>query len=359
MKTWGLAALAVLLAAGMGAGPTLAGGGDDCTCNNLESLQQDYQNAIYLEKFMRKLSEKLKAWETTELEQKAKGLGSVDIAMTSSAKLKIASETAVRLPFPKVKGYKGPERISMESPSCEQSKAELDALVAGSPCKGMAEAALAHELSHQEICRTMGAATYWARPGSEKALEEAERYKEQARFLKGELGRVLDKAEITFKGDWRYTVAGEGMEIIYNYEFASKDIGPTSSAGDQWSFVGTGEAGNAIESFKAQGMSCTSEGQVTNAFTVTMDTDGLTFGLGYSEQNSGGDLVIRCDMGGSMAMPTGDTASGQFTTKQPLRAGDNELPNAWADTIMAMAAAGGMSITGVPRTVLNVSCPKP
>ena len=69
----------------LAAGAAFAGPGDECSCNTLESLQQEYQNAVYLEKFFRDLSGGLKDWETREAAKKAIGQGEPVRKASSSA----------------------------------------------------------------------------------------------------------------------------------------------------------------------------------------------------------------------------------------------------------------------------------
>ena len=357
-----LGALAVaVLALGVADKPALAGP-PACTCQNLESLQQEYQNAVFLEGYMQRLAAQLKAEE-----ERLKGLKlstntdpdqNLNIVATV-AQVRTAYEKAnLHLPFPATKGYTGPERVPMSPGTCEQAQADLDAMEQGSPCEAIADMALAHELGHRDICDRLGAPAYWGRMLSEIALEEAGMYKIQAGNLKGELRRVLEASEITLKGEWRHVISGGDVELTYFYQFQSGDIGGASK-GDTWTMAGKGETQNSIESMKIPGVSCTSSGAVRNDFEVAVTTDGLTFGLDYADRNTGGDLKLICDGGMSMVVPTGEASSGKLASGQPLVAGDNPVPNAWADAMMALAASEGMSISGEPKTVLSVTCKSP
>ena len=334
-----------------------------CTCQNLESLQQEYKNAAYLEQFMRQMAEVLRAEE-----QRLRGLKSTsnsdpdkDLAIqpTVLALRDGYIRKTMKLPFPKVKDYTGPTEVNMPYGSCEQSKDDLAAMKAGSPCEAIADATAAHELMHRELCRAMGSEAYWDRLPSVKALEEAERYRAQAANMKSELGRVIEAADVRLHGEWRHVIAGQGVEIIYFFQFESGDLTASSQAGDRWTFSGTGETQNMLESMTAPGVRCTSSGAYRNSFTVAMDTDGLSYGLDYREEVKGSDLRVTCNGGMGMAVPTAESSSGRLGSSLPLVAGDNVVPNGWADTIMALAASEGMTITGEPKTVLSVTCAKP
>jgi hypothetical protein len=334
-----------------------------CTCENLESLQQEYRNAVYLEQFMRQMAEVLK---TEEL--RLKGLKSTsnndpdkDLAIqpTVLALRDRYMAANMRLPHPEVKGYTGPTEVTMPAGSCEQPEAVLRAMEDGSACEAIADATAAHELMHRDLCRAMGTEAYWDRLPSVKALEEAERYRAQAANMKSEIGRVLGASELRLRGEWRHVIAGQGVEIVYFYQFESGDLRGSSQSGDRWTFAGEGETQNTLESMKAPGLTCTSSGAYRNNFTVAMDTDGLTYGLDYREELKASDITVTCNGGMGMAVPTTESSSGRLGSSLPLAAGDNEVPNAWADAIVALAASEGMSVTGEPKTVLSVTCPKP
>jgi hypothetical protein len=338
-----------------------------CTCQNLESLQQDYQNAVYMEGFFRQKAAEMQAWETENYAKKVSRAGAsddgVDVRATSNAMLKAARETAIKPPFPAVKGYSGPLSVEMEVGTCKQSDAALKRMEDGSPCEALADAALAHELSHRDICTAMGAAAYWDRDASAFATEEADRYKAQAANLKAELGRVLEASEVKLRGEWRHALTGQGVEITYFYQFESGDMSRVSEGGERWAFSGEGETQNVLEGMKVPGVTCTGDGAIRNRFTVAMDTDGLSFGLDYTETNGGGDMTVTCrtpdGTGMGMALPSGGGSSGRLAALQPLVTGDNPLPNAWADAIKALAASEGMQVSGEPKTVLSVTCEKP
>lgn len=333
-----------------------------CTCQNLESLQQDYRNAVYLEGYMRKLSAYLKAEEDRLAGLKVSSNTDPDNDQLIVTRVGILKENYkkehMKLPFPKVKGYSGPTSVEMPFGSCKQDKAALDGLNNGSPCKAMADAAVLHELAHSNLCTAMGREAYWDRPASALALEEAGMYMQQAADLKSELRNVLEASKIEFRGIWRHTMSGQGMTVTYLYENQTGDIG-NASGGDTWTMTGKGETANSIESIKLPGMSCTSQGAVRNSMDVVMTTDGLTFGLDSRESRVAGEISLKCDRGGGMSMPTTDTGSGELTSGQALVAGDNPLPYGWATTIKLLMRMGGMEVTGDPDMVLSVTCPAP
>ena len=298
--------IAALLVMGLFAGPAIAEP-PACTCENLESLQQEYQNAVYLSSYMLALADHLKAAEIRQADLNTNNPTHRDAGVRVNQASMLAREAYgkanLRLPFATVKGYTGPLEVNMKTDSCSQDDKVLKAMEDGSPCKAIAIATLAHERTHTRICERMGKDNYWRRPPSEIALEEAEMYKLQAASLKADLRKVLGDAEVRLRGEWRHVLAGDGAEITYFYEFESQNLTGDAGAGDRWTLSGEGETRNSIESMVFPGVSCTSAGAVTNAFTVAMDTDGLTFGLEYADRNTGGDMSITCDGGMAMVMP--------------------------------------------------------
>jgi len=353
--------MAAVVAVGF-AGSALAGP-PECTCRNLESLQQDYQNAVFLEGYMRKLAEILAAEETrlTGLKNSSNSDPDSDVSiLTRTANMRDAYRNEnLNLPFPTVAGYTGPESVPMPFGTCQQEQALLDAMENGSPCAAIAAAALNHERGHRDLCNALGATAYWDRLLSVKTLEEADMYKQQASDLKAELRRVLDVSKVELVGSWRHTVDAQGqMVATYLEETQSGDIG-APSGGDTWTMTGQGNSSTTIESAKIAGMNCTPNGSINHDIDVAMTTDGLTFGLETQTRRTAGDVSLKCKGGFGMSMPTNDTGSGTVATNQPLVAGDNPLPAEWAETIKAMMSAGGVTITGEPDYKLVVSCEAP
>jgi hypothetical protein len=356
-------ALSGLLGATALAVPALAAP-PPCTCENLESLQQEYQNAVYLEKYMRDLAAVLKAEEVRLEGLKLSSNTDPDQNLSITATVGNLAEqyeaNNFRPPFWPAKDYTGPSDVKMPYGTCEQKQEDLDAMEAGSVCEAIAEAPLAHEAAHRHLCRdVLGPEAYWNRPLSEFKLEEAEMYKLQAENLKAELRRVLDAATIRLRGQWVHTVEAQRMmKVVYNYQTLSEDIGG-ASGGDSWTMAGSGETTNSIDQIVLAGMNCSSTGAIKQEFDVAMTTDGLTFGLELATRRVDGDVGIRCPGGMGMSLPTADAANGTIVSAQPLVLGDNALPTGWADTIKALMASGGVSVTGEPEMVLSVTCPAP
>jgi len=331
-----------------------------CTCQNLESLQQEYQNAVYLEGHKRRLAEHLKQVEAAQATlQKTDPThpNAGDSVGQTSANAGAAYEAANRrLPFPQPKDYKGPAEISMIPGQCQQPINDLNKMRDGSPCEAIADSALAHERAHVDICKSLGTEAYWGRMPSVFALEEAEMYKAQAANLKAELRRVLDVSDVRLSGEWLQTTTGHGIEMVYFYAFETGDISPSSSGRDSWTMTGEGETQNQMQSMRAPEVTCTSTGAVRWSLAVTMKTDGLTFGLDMTSTTLSNDQQVLCNDGIAMAFPTVDVNVKQLAVSQPLVSGDNPLSTAWADVAVAEMASAGMTLSGEPKAVLSVTC---
>ena len=198
----------------------------DCTCQNLTSLQQDYQNAVYLAEFFAQLSAHMEIYEDKFLERKETDpYFDKEFYSTSGAEKARYIDQKMRIPNT-VDGYTGPDDVAMRHDKCTQYEEELAGIEAGSPCKGIADAALNHEAMHRKICEEMTIEAYWNRPQSELMAEEVQGYKQQARELKDELGHVLDEATIIYDGDWTFDLNIGGMaQYVYSYTGESEDIG--------------------------------------------------------------------------------------------------------------------------------------
>ncbi len=214
----------------------------DCTCQNLTSLQQDYQNAVYLAEFFAQLSAHMEIYEEEFLERKETDpYFDKEFYSTTGAEKARYIEQQMRIPNT-VEGYTGPDDVAMKYGTCEQIDIELDQMEAGSPCKAIADAALNHEAMHRRICNEMTKAkqNYWDRRQGEFAAEEAKAYEQQAGELKDELRRVLDEATITYEADWTFDLNIGGMaQYAYTYTGESEDIG-NATGGDLWTMSGKG-----------------------------------------------------------------------------------------------------------------------
>lgn len=349
---------AALLASLAMAGPGLADPSDECSCGNLESLQQEYKNAIYMERFMLAAAAELKAWETKEAAEKAAGRSGTDINLTSSAMLKAKAEGEVKLPFPKVNGYSGPDRVSMTVGTCAQPKDELDAMRTGSPCFAIAEATLAHEIEHQSICQKMGVKAYWDRPGSEKAREEAARYAVQKKDMQSEIFRVLEVADVRVRGEWMVTFAGNGMEVDAFYTFDSGDLTLAERSDDFLELSGNGYGTSELMSLRTSDMTCPSGGAVKEQLLGYLSTDGLTFGVNMVLDGPAASPMLNCE-GQPVPFPTGQPAWGELSASLPLKVGDTEVDSTWTLQIKQFAGIMGMTLHGEPSTSVTISCTKP
>ncbi|MDH3264075.1 MAG: hypothetical protein OEM24_08765 [Paracoccaceae bacterium] len=347
------AALALMLAAA----PALAASLPECTCRNLTSLQQDYRNAEALEAYFTLLAEHLKAYEG--------GMSSQAPDRGLLGQLSLGEDQAYREENPPgqvmgpVEGYWGPAHVDMEPGKCIQRPEDLEAMDVGSPCRGMADAALNHEAAHRANCDRMGPENYWRQMPSEIALEEAENYRAQAAALKDELRRVLDAAEVTLSVDWTLEINAQDL-ALYGYSFSSRseDIGG-ASGGDPWTMTGQGTSTGTWTKAVFAGMRCTPSGAITTEYEAKLTTDGLTFDLDLAELSTSGSVSIRCPGGGGGGGPVAEAGgAGNLAEGLPVKAGDNPLPGDMAEEMRALMA-GAATVTGEGERVLSVTCEGP
>ncbi len=331
----------------------------ECTCQNLESLQPDYQNAVDLQNYFKALAEHL---ETIESETAAVRPDPKTVMDKSkAADDKYRQENPPNRGLRSLPGYNGPASIDMtETKGCFQDPAQLAAMEAKSPCKAIADAALEHENKHKAKCEGMGPNAYWGRLRSEIAREEEALYEEQAAKLKAELRRVIEAAEVTYWADWELAIDVQGMaEYGYAYSAQSEDIG-NATGGDTWTMTGEGTSTVAWTKAVIAGMSCTPSGAVNTTFNTTMTTDGLVFSLDVEELSSSGALAISCPGGGGGGGPVGEGGGGGqiVSVPIPLKEGDNLIPGDMGGEIRAIMAGMG-TVSGDGVRVLSVRCYAP
>jgi len=335
----------------------------ECTCQNLESLQQEYQNAVYLEGYMTRLAEHLRAVETRQrgLNTSTNADPDQGVAVGSaSAKARDAYKDAnLKLPFPQPKDYKGPAEVSMTKGECTQPQDQLEAMQKGSPCQAIAEAALGHELAHTEICRALGADAYWTRLPSQLSLEEARIYKQQAARLKDELRRVMDVSDLRLVVEFRTTIGDGTGTVTDEITYDSGDLKLASQGGDRWTMTGTGETVSmmVMESRRSNSEGVCTSDPTRQDFSVSLRTDGLTADVELTGHPSR-DVLLTCSAGLSLPYAGGEFGD-RRVERLPVAMGDTPFPteNDWLlSAIMGAAASGGASMATVQSTILRLTC---
>ncbi|MCU0828394.1 MAG: hypothetical protein MUE52_13535 [Tabrizicola sp.] len=333
-----------------------------CTCRNLESLQQEYQNAVYMEGYMRRLAEHLKGVEAKQAALNATSSASPeagDSVGQKSANAREAYKAANwKLPFPQPKDYKGPPDVSMIPGQCQQSTDDLDGVRDGSPCEAIADAALAHEQAHVDICRNLGVQAYWGRMPSVFALEEAEMYKIQAANLKAELRRVMDVSDLRLVGEFRQKLGDDSATYSDEITFDSGDLKLSSQGGDRWTMTSEGDTVSMVvlDVVSPEPQVCMSQ-PVRDSFSVTLKTDGLTFDV-ETTGHDGHEATISCN--GGLSVPFfGSPFGGAQARRLKVAMGDTPLPseNDWLlSAIVGAAASGGASMSTVQTATLRLTC---
>ncbi len=363
MKLSQLFAAAILLSLAYPASAALAGKADEsCSCKNLESLQQELENALYEAKFFAELSRRLKEIELKQIEINKDPAhpdsGRSVLAVSGQARQKImASE--FRPPHPQVKDYTGPESVDMEPPSCTQKAADLAALKNGAPCKEIADITLEHEAQHRAKCARDGADKYWARLPSELAAEEAERYAAQAKAMRAQLKRVIDEGTVTVEADMEMRVFGPQFDVTYSYVTDPMEMqGKSSPGADDWTLKGDGHQAGTIKRAKIAGMNCKPSGQLNDAVKSTLNTDGLWLSLDETTTGQAGDVKLKCKGGFGMSMrPQGETGGGRMLDKQRLATEVTKDTDVSEMDFAKYIRQGGMSVSGTHTLKVLLICP--
>lgn len=348
-------------------GAARADAGKSCTCQNLESLQQETENAAYEAQFFKDMAAKLKAIEDKQDDLNKNHPSDRDAGRSVMVLSGQAREEIMKTfspPHPQVKGYTGPQAVTMKFGTCENVQAELDGVRNGSPCKEIGDIVLNHEAEHRAICAKMGADTYWARWPSYLAAEEADRYAAQAKAMREALKHVLDLSTVEIDTLGKPTVQGHGVKFVYKYVLARTKVSGKSSPGsDTWDLKGDGIQKGTIESVSLPGASCTSSGALQDAVSLTLTMDGFKMGLAVSTKAMKGDVKLKCSVPGAGSgwgqsmRPMGDGGSGTAFTDKPVQL-DTVSSTDYADSAAGQVMAGsGMTMSGQLVTTVTISCP--
>lgn len=331
----------------------------ECTCQNLESLQQEFRNAATLAEHFQNLADHLAAVEAEEHAKFPDDPERVEDHVGAALSRYLQQNPPSQELIP-VHDYFGPPSAEMEYGKCTQKPKQLLEMQIGSPCRAMADAALNHEAFHREKCNRMGPEVYWNRSRVENAREEVEAYRAQAAELKEEIRRVLEAAEVTYRANSSFDLNVQGMaQYGYVSSAQSEDIGQPSD-GDTWTMIGRGASTGKCVKAVIVGMQCTPTGMINSSFEVTLTTDGLIFDLEIGEIVTSGAVSIICRGAGSSSGPVSAVTQGPglITSKQPLQAGDNPLPGDQAEEVRALlSTVGAVSYDG--ESTLSVTCTAP
>ncbi|MDH4988966.1 hypothetical protein QEZ47_26330 [Aminobacter anthyllidis] len=331
-----------------------------CSCKNLQSVQEELRNADYAAKFFADMAAQLKAVEDPLIEAHKIPThpdSNVSIYHRSSRK-RAEIRPTFQLPHRPAHGYKGPATVDMDYGSCEQKPAMLEALRAGSQCKELADFALEHEAIHRAKCARDTAAVYWDRLPSHFAAEEAERYREQAKATRALLKRIIDEGTVTIEAKLEPRISGPQFDVTYSYITQPAEMDGNSSPGsDTWTLKGKARRAGKIKSVKLGGMSCTPSGQINDDIDLALKLDGLTMGLDSKSKGKPGDIMIRCKGGHGMSMrPQGEVDGGNVFADEAFTIG-TDVSQDVRSLPFAKYVPSGMSVSGKNTVSVKLVCP--
>lgn len=343
-------------------GPASAALADDaaCSCRHLESIQQELKNAEALLALQQKIARELDAIEAPLIEAKKRPTHPDSDVNIYDRSIRARTEIVrnFKFPYPKVKGYTGPDEIKMPFGTCEQPATQLDDLRKGSQCRELADINLAHEAAHRAECTAMGADEYWKRLPSKMAAEEVVRYQEQAAALRRLLKKVLDEGEMTVEARLEPRLQGPQFDVTYSYVTGPIQLKGKSGGADEWSLKGKGVQTGRIARMRVAGMTCTSTGQLNTGIELTMQTDGLTMALAGKSTSAPGDVKVQCRGGRGMSMrPQNEIGSGPYFSDLEVRTETNLSRNVKDMDFAGLLAKGGLSISGTETIKVKLICP--
>jgi len=335
-----------------------------CTCKNLESIQQELKNAVYLEKFMRELSKTVADAEEAQRQLKKKEPNNpVSRRSVRDVSKEVWTKEKAKARVPKVPGDNGPEAIGLEDGTCENNPQDLKDVAAGAACKELGDFALKHEEGHRKLCAKDKEA-YWKRLYSEIAAEEAERYKEQAKAVRELLKKVIDGSTVKDTEETDLTIKGGPAEYTYHIAMpAIKLTGKSSPGKDDWELTGKGTRTLGVTSVKMPGLTCTPPTQkLPSKITATLTLDGLKMKLDETSVTGGGTLTMKCKAPGKGegfgygVAPPGETGSGQVFKNEDVDL-TSTFPEDIAKTSWGKAInQAGVSATGTQTTKVEITC---
>ncbi|WP_269929674.1 hypothetical protein [Aminobacter sp. HY435] len=331
-----------------------------CSCRNLQSIQEELKNADYLAKFFADTAAQLKVVEDDLIEahkDETDPDSNVSIYDRSSRKRAEIMRT-FKLPYRPAHGYKGPATVDMTYGSCEQKPAMLEALRNGSQCTELADFALEHEAVHRAKCAKDTAAVYWDRLPSYFVAEEAERYREQAKATRALLKRIIDEGTVTIEAKLEPRISGPQFDVIYSYVTQSVEMEGNSSPGsDTWTLKGKTRRAGKIKNVKLAGMSCKPSGQINDDIDMALELDGLTMGLDSKSKGKPGDIKIRCKGGHGMSMrPQGEVDGGNVFADEAFTIG-TDVSQDVRSLPFAKYVPSGMSVSGKNTVSVKLVCP--
>lgn len=332
-----------------------------CSCKNLESLQQETENARYEAQFFADLANRLKAFEGRQIEVNKDPANpdsgkSVLVASAQERQRIMASE--FRLPHGQVKDYTGPASVDMEPLTCSQKPADLAGLQSGAPCDEIGAISVAHETRHAADCEAMGAEAYWARLPSVIAAEEAARYAEQAKAMEDLLKGVIDKGTLTVEAVLTPTYSAQGFTARYSHTISKMELKGHSSGAPEWALMGNGRQISRLEHVQIVGMSCTPSGELIEDAGLTARTDGFSLSLAGRMKYVSGQIKIKCRKGmGMSGFQPGEAGAGSYFEAEPFRPEMSMVRDVSTMAFAQIVKSGGINVTGEERVTVKLECP--
>lgn len=338
-----------------------------CRCKHLESIQQELANALYLTKFQADMAKKVKQAEDDQRDLRkndpAHPLARRTVEKASEIEWeKLRGE--VSLPHPEVKGYTGPDSVSLITGTCDNEAKDLEALAAGASCKELGTITLNHEKEHRDLCKKLGKGPYWDRLYSEIAAEEADRYKAQAKAVRALLKKVIDGSTVKVSEETDLKIKSGALEYNYHLSMpAFKLTGKSSEAKDEWELKGSGTRTVAIKSVKIPGLTCTPSSQkLPSKITGILKLDGVKMKLNETSVTQGGSLSLTCKAPGAGqgfgygVAPPGERGAGEVFQDVGV-ALESSIAEDVAKTPWGKAInQTGVSASGIGTTKVTITC---
>ena len=332
-----------------------------CSCKNLESLQQETENARYEAQFFADMARKFKAIRD-HFEEANKDPTNPDAGVNWANRLGLERERMMaqefHLPNPHVTGDTGPSHVNMPFGTCAQNPDDLKSLAKGSACAEIGDIALAHEAAHRALCDRMGKTDYWMRAWDELAAEEAARYAEQAQAMERLLKGVVDKGTLTVEAVLTPTYSAQGFTARYSHTISKMELKGHSSGAPEWALMGNGRQISRLEHVQIVGMSCTPSGELIEDAGLTARTNGFSLSLAGRMKYVSGQIKIKCKKGmGMSGFQPGEAGAGSYFEAEPFRPEMSMVRDVSTMAFAQIVKSGGINVTGEERVTVKLECP--
>lgn len=367
-----------------------------CVCTDLDTLQQELENAITLrdrhkakadelERRLKenvsetRLKEEYSAWEADV--EKGAGAGIVSTAPKGSGKAVKAISYTPRgstmlgeLPqwwkAVTENGYSR-DRLDPEAARkieadyrkrgidlCDFAEAVRPSAEASSACKGIEDALVEHEEVHRKTCSDMGFFAFLYRTPDQLARDEVRAYDRQIASLRKLISNALKGAEVAYEDSSNVTYSGQMLTMQFTTSVKNARGKIPDHEDGTWNVTLTGVHTMAPGKMTIpMGGSC-KMGPITRSVDMDVSAKGKTSTIRFTSFGKTSTISNRCEIGGRGAggSAVGGPSAGSGDVELPLRLSASRTQDL-SKNELAATMKGVMTVSGTHTANLNIICP--